>query len=205
MRLYPSVPAARARTAALDAALVLLLALFAWLGSEVHAAVSELTSLSRGLVDAGTETQETLRRAGDAVGAVPVVGDQLAGSLRDAGAETGGAVVAAGRDSAARIGSLADLLGVLFWLVPSLLLLAYALPPRLAQVRRLTAGARVLEATGAVGAERRRLIAQRAAFGLPFGALLRHTRDPLGDLQAGRYDALVAAELEAAGLRPRSG
>jgi hypothetical protein len=65
---------------------------------------------------------------------------------------------------------------------------------------------------GATSLDRRRLIAQRAAFGLPYGALLRHTKDPLGDLQAERYDALVAAELEAAGLReperrspPRSG
>jgi hypothetical protein len=50
--------------------------------------------------------------------------------------------------------------------------------------------------------ERERLVAQRAAFGLPYGALLRHTRDPLGDLEAGRYASLVAAELEDAGLRP---
>jgi hypothetical protein len=43
----------------------------------------------------------------------------------------------------------------------------------------------------------------RAAFGLPYGELLRFTKDPLGDLEAGRYDALVEAELEQAGLRPR--
>ena len=35
------------------------------------------------------------------------------------------------------------------------------------------------------------------------GELLRFTKDPLGDLEAGRYDALVAAELDQAGLRPR--
>jgi hypothetical protein len=43
----------------------------------------------------------------------------------------------------------------------------------------------------------------RAAFGLPYGELLRFTKDPLGDLEAGRYDALVAAELEQVGLQPR--
>lgn len=204
MRLYPSLSAPLARTAALDAGLVLLLLLFAWLGFLVHDAVEELNSLSRGVVDAGTQTQATLRDAGDAVGGVPIVGSQLEGTLKEAAGDTGGAVVAAGRESATRVSSLADLLGVLTWLVPSILLLAYALPPRIRQVRRLTDGAKVLavEDGGAVSAERRRLIAQRAAFGLPFSTLLKHTSDPLGDLETGRYDALVAAELEAAGLKP---
>jgi hypothetical protein len=203
VRLYPSLPGALRRTVALDAALVLLLLLFAWLGFKVHDAVAELNSLSRGVVDAGTQTQDTLRQAGDAVGAVPIVGGQLSESLEGAAQDTGGAVVAAGRESEERVSALADLLGVLTWLVPSLIVLALMLPDRVRQVRRLTAGAKVLEAGGALSTERRRLIAQRAAFGLPFGALLAHTADPLGDLEAGRYDALVAAELEAAGLRPR--
>ena len=34
-------------------------------------------------------------------------------------------------------------------------------------------------------------------------ALQRYTADPLGDLAAGRYDALVDAALEEAGLSPR--
>jgi hypothetical protein len=203
VRLYPSLPGPLRRTVALDAALILLLLLFAWLGFKVHDAVAELNSLSRGVVDAGTQTRDTLRQAGDAVGAVPIVGGQLRGSLQDAAQQTGGAVVAAGRESEERVTALADLLGVLTWLIPSLIVLALMLPDRLRQVRRLTAGAKVLEAGGALSVERRRLIAQRAAFGLPFGALLAHTADPLGDLEAGHYDALVAAELEDAGLRPR--
>ena len=48
-----------------------------------------------------------------------------------------------------------------------------------------------------------RLLAQRAAFGLPYATLLRHTSDPLGDLKAGRLDGLIAAVLEDAGLRAR--
>ena len=32
-------------------------------------------------------------------------------------------------------------------------------------------------------------------------ALLQYTRDPIGDLEGGRYDALVAAALEDAGLK----
>ena len=41
----------------------------------------------------------------------------------------------------------------------------------------------------------------RAAFALPYEQLLAHTRDPLGDLAAGRYDGLVDAIAEDAGLR----
>ena len=53
--------------------------------------------------------------------------------------------------------------------------------------------------------ERRRLLAMRAAFSLPYGQLLLYTRDPLGDLASERYDALVAAALEDAGLRADPG
>jgi len=44
----------------------------------------------------------------------------------------------------------------------------------------------------------------RAAFSLPYGDLLRFTRDPLGDLEAERYDPLVTAAFEEVGLRPRA-
>jgi hypothetical protein len=41
----------------------------------------------------------------------------------------------------------------------------------------------------------------RAAFGLPYGTLLGYTKDPLGDLAAGRHVALVDAALDDAGIR----
>ena len=52
--------------------------------------------------------------------------------------------------------------------------------------------------------ERRRLLAMRAAFSLPYGQLLEYTPDPLGDLADERNDPLVAAALEDAGLRARN-
>ncbi len=200
MRLYPSLPGPLRRTIALDVVVLVLFLLFAWLGLKVHDSVTELNSLSRGITEAGSSTQATLQRAGDAVGAAPIIGGQLRDSLQGAGQEAGGTAASLGRESRQRIDALAKLLGILTWLIPSVLTLMSFLPGRWRQATRLTAGAQVL-AAGAHSVERRRLIAQRAAFGLPYGVLLRHTRDPLGDLEAGRYDALVAAELEAAGLR----
>ncbi len=201
MRLYPSLPGPLRRTLALDLLVAALLLLFVWLGFRVQDAVLELNSLSRGVTQAGGAVQETLRRAGEAIGGAALLGGQLREALQEAGGQTGGTVAATGREAEARVNSLADLLGLLTWYIPTNLLLLRYLPDRLAIVRRMTAGARVLGA-GPLTPERRRLLAHRAAYGLPHAALLRHTRDPLGDLEAGRHDALVAAEYEAAGLGP---
>jgi len=97
---------------------------------------------------------------------------------------------------------LARFLGWVTFAIPALLLAAGYLPRRVAQVRRLTAAARTLT-PAVLGHER--LLAQRAAFSLPYDALARHTRDPFGDLERGHYGPLVAAALEDAGLRgPRA-
>jgi hypothetical protein len=41
----------------------------------------------------------------------------------------------------------------------------------------------------------------RADFGLSYLTLLGYTKDPLGDLAAGRFDQLVAAALDDVGVR----
>ena len=199
MRLYPDLPRRRAITAGLDLATVLAVALFAWLGFFVHDAVEELTAVSDGVQQVGGTVEGAFGRAGEAVGGAPIVGGTLRDALRDAGSGTGGEAVAAGRSGERSIVRLANVLGWLTFLIPSLLLLSRAVPPRVEQVRRLTAAERVLRLSDDV--EHQRLLAQRAAFGLPYSTLLRHTPDPLGDLAAGRLDRLVAAVREDAGLR----
>jgi hypothetical protein len=92
---------------------------------------------------------------------------------------------------------LANLLGAVTFALPATLVLWHFLPRRLRQVRRLTDASRVL-----AGAPEREL-AMRAAFALPYAQLLEWTDDPLGDLAAGRYERLVGAVLDDAGLRPR--
>jgi hypothetical protein len=182
-----------------DAALVASLVVFIVLGFKVHDAVDRLAVLGSGVADAGNAVRSGFGSAADRVGDVPVVGGPLGDGLRSAGSETGGPVERAGREGEQSAHDLAKLLGVLTALVPSALLLGYLLPPRIEQVRALTSASRVLSSPADPG--RRLLIAQRAAFGLPYGTLLRYTRDPLGDLEANRLDALVAAALEDAGLR----
>lgn len=200
MRLYPDVPSQRAATVISDLAVLALLVLFAWLGLKVHDTVDQLAILGQGVRDAGEAVQGGFQTAADSVEEAPVVGDEIAGGLRDAGEGTGGNVAEFGREGEQRVHRTANLLGFLTFLIPALLLLFQAVPPRVALVRRLTAASRAL--VGGNG-ERDRLVAMRAAFSLPYGELLRYTPDPFGDLANGRYEALVTAAFDEAGLRPR--
>jgi hypothetical protein len=63
----------------------------------------------------------------------------------------------------------------------------------------LSASARVLG--DLQSAERRRLLAMRAAFGLPYETLLSYSPDPIGALADGDHEPLVRALFEEAGLR----
>jgi hypothetical protein len=170
MRFYPDLPRRRAALLLHDALALFLLVVFGWLGLKVHDTVDKVSVLGAGV-----------KKVGDSV---PVVGDPV----KDFGQR--------GEDS---VHHMANLLGAVTFLIPAVLLLWRVLPDRVAQVRSLTAAARVLGR--GVDADARRVLAMRAAFSLPYGQLLRHTRDPLGDLAAERYDALVDAALEDAGLR----
>jgi hypothetical protein len=197
MRLYPQLPDRLLRTLAADGITFLLLLIFALVGLKVHDAVDKLAVLGQGVHDAGSAVKDGFDSAADAVDDVPVVGGDVAGGLRDAGGASGGNVADLGQSGVDGVHRLANLLGLLTFLVPAAFVLWRQLPLRIEQVRRLSAAERVLR-----GADPR-LVASRAAFGLPYGRLLEHTRDPLGDLAAERYEPLVAAELDAAGLRGR--
>lgn len=199
MRIYPDTPDDRGRAVAKDALVLLTLLVLAWLALKVHDAVDELAVLGTGVRDGGEVVQDGFERAGDAVSGVPVVGGELGDALRDAGQGTGGEVAEAGREGEERVHDLADLLGVLFFIVPAAVLLATTLPDRIRQIRELNAASRLLDLSSE---ERRKLVAMRAAFSLPATELAKHTRDPLGDLAGHRYEALIAAAYDEAGLRP---
>jgi hypothetical protein len=222
MTLYPTLPRRRRATVAGDLAMLLLVALFAWLGVKVHDGVADLAALGRGLADAGTAIEGTSRdaagavrsgfdSAADAVDGTPLVGGDVADALRSAGesaaapvesagADQGRRLVQTGRDGEAKAYATANLLGWVVFGLPTLLLLSRWLPPRRRQVQALTAASRVLRGAP-LDAERERELARRAAYALPYSALVAHTRDPLGDLIAGRHAGLLAALGEDAGLR----
>jgi hypothetical protein len=199
VRLYPDVRSRRLATLLRDVAVVVALVLLAWLGLAVHEAVDRLAVVGEGVADAGTAVQGGFESAAEQVERTPLIGDRLAGGLREAGEGTAGNVADLGRQGEEAAHDLALLLGLLVFGLPAVVLLAHWLPRRIAEVRQLTAAARVLADPGS--RERQRAIATRAAMALPYGQLLRFTRDPLGDLVSERYDRLVAAALDDAGLR----
>jgi hypothetical protein len=199
MRIYPDTHDDRGRAVARDALTILTLIVLAWLALKVHDTVDKLAVLGTGVHDSGEAVQSGFGAAADAVSGIPVVGGDVGDALRDAGKGTGGNVADAGQAGEDRVHDLANLLGILFFALPASILLVTTLPGRIRQVRELNAVERLLDVTSE---ERRRLVAMRAAFSLPAAALARHTRDPLGDLAAGRYDPLIAAAFDEAGLRP---
>ena len=200
MRIYPDTPNERGRAVARDALTLLALFVLAWLALKVHDTVDKLAVLGTGVRDSGNAVQDGFGAAADAVSGVPVVGGDVGDAFRDAGEGTGGNVADAGRAGEERIHDLANLLGLLFFAIPASILLLTTLPRRIRQVRELNAAQRFLSEP--TSEERRRLIAMRAAFSLPARELVRFTRDPIGDLELGRYDALIAAAYQAEGLAP---
>ncbi len=204
MRLYPQLPGARSRTIAADLVVVALLVVFAWAGMKVHDTVIELNALSRGVTEAGTAVNSTFGKVADAVDDVPLVGGPLGDGLRAGSGVTAGNVAKAGAAGGRAVDRTANALGWATFALPALVLLAVFLPFRVIQVRRLTRAHRMLGTAPPTG-ERERLLAMRAAFGLPWAALAGHTRDPIGDLESGRYEPLVAALYADAGLRPPAG
>jgi hypothetical protein len=199
MRFYSEIPARRTAAILSDVLVLLLLVLLAWLGLKVHDSVAELASVPRGVAGAGGAIEGGFRSAGDSVGDVPVVGEPLAGALEDAGEGAGGEIAETGRQGEEDVNDLADVLGALFFLLPAVAVLSRYLPGRIADVKRRTAAARAIGPT--LTPEREHSLARRAAYGLPYERLARFTRDPLADLESGRYDGLVAAALDDAGLR----
>jgi hypothetical protein len=201
VRLYSDIPHNRGAAMLRDLLVLVLVFLFAWLGVKVHDSVASIASVPRSVADSGAAIRGGFEDAGDSVGDAPVIGGTLRDALRNSGGSAGGRIEASGRAGEQDVHRLANVLGWLMFLLPAAVLLVLFLPGRLREVRRLTAASRAIGPE--LTPERCHSLAARAAYGLAYERLMRHTRDPLGDLEAGRYDGLVAAALEEAGIRAR--
>lgn len=199
MKLYPDTPPRRGRTMARDAVALLLLAFFAWAGYTVYEAVDALSVLGTSLMTAGETIEGSFQTAAGAVDGIPLIGDDLAGALARAGAGSGGELAALGEQGVQTVHRLALTLALVVFGLPTAILLLLALPGRVRQIGELTAAVQALD--DPLDPERTRLLAMRAVFVLPYGTLARYSSDPFGDLAAGRYDALVRAALDDAGVR----
>lgn len=200
LKAYPEVPARRGWTIVRDLLVVVAVLFFVWAGLKVYDLVDGLQVLGDGVVNTGSSLQDAFTGAGDALAGIPVVGESLQEGLQSVGDSTGGNLVSLGQAGQENVHRLALLLGWLVGLVPILFLLGVYLPFRLWQMRELGAADELL--AGIDDPERRRVVATRAVMTLSYRELRAYTRDPFGDLAYGRYDALVAAALDDAGVRP---
>lgn len=198
LRLYSEVPEQRRRQIASDVVVVLLVAFFIWVGTVVHDTVASLAVLATGVKEAGQTVEGGFQSVADAVSSVPVVGEAIGNAIAGAGDGTGGNLADLGQSGEDAVNRLATILGFVTALLPILVLVAVVLPRRVRRVRHMSVASRALRDLH--DPERRRHLAMRAAYGLPYDELLEHTPDPIGDLVAGRYDALVAAALADVGL-----
>jgi hypothetical protein len=196
---YPDVPQLRRRQIVADLFVVALVVLFAWIGVKVHDLVDALSVLASGVTEAGNNVQGGFTSIGDAVGNIPVVGGSLSDVFHNVGQGTGGNLADLGQQGQDAIHMLATIIGLVTALLPIAVLLVTVLPRRWRGIREMSS-ARALTSLDLGDPERQRLLAMRAAFGLPFRELITYTRDPFGDLAAGRYDALVRAALADVGL-----
>lgn len=199
-RLYPGAPGHRRSAITADVLSLAMLVLFGWLGWRIYGRIDAVSALALGVQDAGASVQGGFSSAADAVSGLPVVGDDLAGALSSAGGATGGNVVELGQLGEAAVHRTALLAGWLVFLLPSAVLVLSYLPRRVAQIRTAGLAVSLLRVDG--DPERERVLAMRAAFGLPLRQLVRFTDDPIGDLRDGRYDRLVAALRDDSGLDP---
>lgn len=133
-----------------DVAIVCLIALFAWLGLRVHDSIAGLADMAQGMQDTGTSLQRSgataarevrtgVGEAADAADQLPIVGAQLSAGLRDAAERTasslereagatGAELVESGRQGEEDARETAWLLGWLAFLIPTVALLAQAVP-----------------------------------------------------------------------------
>jgi hypothetical protein len=164
-------------------------------GTALYHVVDKLRAVGNTMSDAGDGLAGTMGRIAGDIGRVPIAGGTLRAPFRDA-ADAGRSLQDAGNTQSHDVHTLALWLGILVALLPIAYVLARYLPNRYRYVREATAAVR-LRAAGVAP----RLLATRAVANRSLEELVRLTTDPLGDIDAGRYDRLASLEFEALGLR----
>jgi hypothetical protein len=176
---------------AIDLLVVLWTAAWLVLGIAVGTFVERLSAVGDGLQNTG----RAIGRAGDAIDQlsdVPLVGGGFATVAQEI-QEMGRDTVQNGRSIEDDVDSLALLIGAGLALGPTLPILALWVPPRVSRERERHALRKSLKSGDRVALA---YLANRAVATRLFRELRKASDDPVADLEAGRYEALAALELE---------
>jgi hypothetical protein len=182
----------------LDAVVLVWVAAWVVLAVLVGREVRNLRELSDTVVLAGVAVEDT----GDLVASlegVPFIGGDV-GDVASRVREAGASAQESGRESRDSTEDLSVLLALSIGLIPTLPLLGLYAPLRLAWSQDARAIRRALAASpDDPGLQE--FLAQRAVANLHYDDLFAVSRDPYGDLSAGRFETLANRELERLGLR----
>jgi len=203
--LYPERLPCRVGRLLLDLLAVLWTGAWAWAGYQVYQAVMALQVVADAVSSTGHTFNSWIQAFRNATphnipGLSSVLAD-LANSLQRSG---GDPLVHNGMEGHDRIHQLATVLGILIALIPIVAVTGSYLLWRVRDVRELGAAdafVQYAEESGRVQ-EANAVLAHRAVALLPLRQLMRASSDPMGDLTEGRHDALAAAMLRRAGMRP---
>jgi hypothetical protein len=198
MKLYADSEGRRSLQIAGDLLLVGWVYLWVRLALVVRDATLSLAAPGEELSEAGTGLASRLREAGERVGGIPLVGDEVQAPFEGAGGAAD-RIAAAGEAQVAAVETLAFWLSLAVGAVPIVIALAGYLPLRWRFVRRATAGQRFVDSNDDLD-----LFALRAMARQPLQRLARVSDDPVGAWRAGDarvVRALAELELRDSGLR----
>jgi hypothetical protein len=198
MKLYADTPARRIRQLTGDLLAAGWIALWVWLALELRERLLRLRGPGEALERAGGSFSGALGDAGDRIGGLPVVGDDVSGALRRAGG-AGDTVAEAGRSQQQAVEQVALWLPLLVLLLGAGIVLVRWLPGRLAWAREAAAATRALSGPDAVEVFAVRALARRSTVELAALPTATVTSWRAGDPDA--TAALAALELRSLGLR----
>jgi hypothetical protein len=202
---WSETPGRRRREIVADVATWAWVATWSVIAFRIHAAIAGFAEAGRALERGGVAIKDAGAQVGSSLDGLPLVGQGVGDIARNAFTGAGSPFVFVGSEFVDLITLIARILGLLVLAVAVVPWLSRYLPwraARLAQLRSATTAIRT-RPSGATLGSIDRLLASRALHRLSWEEMLTHSRDPLGEFAAGRYQALARAELESVGLRPR--
>jgi len=202
---WSETPGRRRGEVAADIATWIWVAFWSVLAVRIHAAITGYAEAGHALERGGVAIRDAGVQVGSSLDGVPLIGSGAGELARRAFGGASEPFVFVG-------GEFVDLI-TLIARVLALLVLAVAVVPwlsryvpwraaRLAELRSATTAIRN-RPRGVTRESIDRLLASRAIHRMSWDELLVHSRDPLGEFAAGRYQALAKAELASVGLRPQ--
>lgn len=201
MKIYADLPVRRTVQLLSDVFVLCWVGVWAWVGRLVHDTVLALRAPADALQSAGGSFGESMTGAGQQLGKVPAIGDDLQKPFQSA-AGTGNQIAQVGRDLGIAVDRLALILGLAIALTPILLIVGMWLMARVRFARRASAAQRFVDADADLD-----LFALRAMARQPMHRLAGISDDPAGawrDRDAETVRRLAMLELRSSGLRAPS-